>query len=143
MLSSNLDWKVSHPVKNCPAVFAPRGLLDELLKKFSNPGLGHPMDFIPWDPSCCSFHTLVSFLLPWYPALKMTTPLESRAFFLCANFKRLSIISDVIKSCWRNSGMKRIKILTSPTSKTFRVMTETSSLAAQIFWPNLNSILFF
>ena len=31
--------------------------------------------------------------------------------------------------------MERIKTLTSPTSKTFRVMTETSSLAAQHLLP--------
>ena len=33
------------------------------------------MDFIPWDPSCCSFHTPGSFLPPWYPALKIAAPL--------------------------------------------------------------------
>ena len=66
MYSSNLAWKVSHPVKNFPAVFAPGGLLDELLlTKFSYPGLGCPMDFIPRDPNCCSFHTRGSFLPPW------------------------------------------------------------------------------
>ena len=50
----------SYPLKNCPAVFAPHALLDEL---------------IPWNPSCCSFHAPGSFLPPWYPALKMTAPL--------------------------------------------------------------------
>ena len=64
----------SFSVKYCPGVFAPRGLLDELLKKFSYPGPGHPIDFIPWDPSCCSFHTPGSFLPLWYPAVKMTAP---------------------------------------------------------------------
>ena len=33
------------------------------------------MDFIPRDPSCCSFHTPDSFLPPWYLTLKMTAPL--------------------------------------------------------------------
>ena len=60
--------------KNCPAVFTPRVLLDELLNKFSYPGLERRIDFIPQDPSCCSFHTLGSFLPPWYSALKMTAP---------------------------------------------------------------------
>ena len=71
-----MAWKVSYPVKNCPAVFTPRGLLNELLNKFLYPGLAYPMDFIPQDPSCCSFHTPGSFLLPWYPSLKITAPLE-------------------------------------------------------------------
>ena len=73
--SSYLAWQVSYPLKNCPAVFAPTDLLDELLNKFSYPSLGSPMDFIPRDPSCCSFHTPDSFLPPWYPTLKMTAPL--------------------------------------------------------------------
>ena len=34
------------------------------------------MDFIPRNPSSCSFHTLGSFLPPQYPALKMTAPLN-------------------------------------------------------------------
>lgn len=34
LYSSNLAWKFLHPVKNCQAVFAPRGFLDELLSKF-------------------------------------------------------------------------------------------------------------
>ena len=55
-------------------IFAPRSFLNKLLNKFSYPDLGCPMDFIPWDPSCCSFHTPGSFLPPWYPALKMTAP---------------------------------------------------------------------
>ena len=55
------------------AVFVPRGLLDELLNKFSYSGLERPMNFILWDPSCCIFHTPGSFLPPWYPALKMTS----------------------------------------------------------------------
>ena len=70
--SSNLAWKVLYPVKNCPAVFAPRGFLDELLNKFSYPSLGHPMDFIPRNPCCCSFHTPGSFFPPWYPELDTT-----------------------------------------------------------------------
>ena len=66
--------------KNCiplnfPVAFAHGGLLDELLNKFSYPGLGCPMDFIPWDPNCCSFHSPGSLLLPWYPALKITASL--------------------------------------------------------------------
>ena len=70
--SSSLALKVLYSVKNCPAVFAARDLWDELLKKFSCPSLGRPMDFIPLDPSCCGFHTPGSFLPPWYPELKMT-----------------------------------------------------------------------
>ena len=68
--------EVSYPVKNLPLVFAPHGLLDESLNKFPYPGFGHPMDFIPWDPSYCRFHTPGSFLPPWYPALKTTAPLN-------------------------------------------------------------------
>ena len=63
--------------ENFPAIFAPCGLLDELLKTFSYHGLGQPMDLIPRDPSCCSFHTPGSFIPPWCPALKMTAPLLS------------------------------------------------------------------
>ena len=58
--SSDLAVK-KFPVKNCGAVFPSRGVLDELLNKFSYPGLGYPVDFIPWDPSSYSFHTLDSF----------------------------------------------------------------------------------
>ena len=32
-------------------IIKPSDLLDELLNKFSYPGLGPPMDFIPRDPS--------------------------------------------------------------------------------------------
>ena len=45
--SSNMVGKVSCPVKKCPAVSTPCDLLDELWNKFSYPGLGCPMDFIP------------------------------------------------------------------------------------------------
>ena len=64
------------PFKICLAAFTSRGLLDELLNKFSCTGLGRPMDFIPRDASCCSFHVRGSFLSPCYPALKMTAPLN-------------------------------------------------------------------
>ena len=72
--SSNMVGKVSCPVKKCPAVSTPCDLLDELWNKFSYPGLGCPMDFIPWDPSVSIFHNPGSFLPPWYPAFKMTAP---------------------------------------------------------------------
>ena len=71
---SKLAWKVSYSVKNWPAVFALHGLLYELLMKFSYSSHGSSMDFIPWNPSSCSFHTLGSFHPPQYPAFKMTTP---------------------------------------------------------------------
>ena len=74
--SSNLARKVSYHVRNFPAVFALRGLLDELLNKFSYTVLGRPMDFIPRDPSCCNFYTPGSFHPFWYPALKMIAPLS-------------------------------------------------------------------
>ena len=83
--SLNLAWQVSYALKNCPAVFVPSGILNELLNKFSYPGLGRPMEFILHDPSCCSSHTPGGFLTPWYPALKMTTPLDhqfSKKFLL-------------------------------------------------------------
>ena len=51
--------------------------------------------------------------------------------FFCTSFKRLSTISDVIKSCRRSSGVKRIKKLTSLTSEAFVVKTETNILAEQ------------
>ena len=75
MRSSNLAGKVSYPVNICPAVFAPRGLLNELLNKFSHLDLGCSMNFVPTVPSCCSFHTLGSFLPPWHLAFKMAAPL--------------------------------------------------------------------
>ena len=73
------------PLNNCTAVFVPSGILNELLNKFSYPGLGRPMEFILQDPSCCSSHTPGDFLTPWYPALKMTAPLDhqfSKKFLL-------------------------------------------------------------
>ena len=69
-----LGLKSVAPRKNFPAVFAPRVLLDELFNKFSYSCVGNPMDFIPRDPFCFSFHTPGSFRPPWYPALKMTAP---------------------------------------------------------------------
>ena len=63
--------KVPHPPK-MSSIYLP---IDELLNKFSYSVFGRSMDFIPWDPSCCSFDTVGSFLPPWYPALKMTAPL--------------------------------------------------------------------
>ena len=68
------------PRTNCPAVFAPHGLLDKLLNKFLYPSLGHPIDFIPRDPSCCSFHTSGSFLPPWY-RIKNDRSLSYKQFF--------------------------------------------------------------
>lgn len=61
------------PVKNRLAVFAHCGLLDELFSKISHPSLKSPVDLIPQDPSWHSFHTLWSFLLLRYAALKMTS----------------------------------------------------------------------
>ena len=60
---------------------APHGLLDESLNKFSYSGLGHPMDFIRRHLNCCNSHTADSLLPPWYPALKMTTPLLDPDWF--------------------------------------------------------------
>ena len=51
--------------------------------------------------------------------------------FFCASFKRLSTISDVIKSSRRSPGVKRIKKLTCLTSEAFVVKTETNILAEQ------------
>ena len=80
------------PRKNCSAVFAPRGLLDELLNKLSYPCPGRHMDFISRDPSCCSFHAPGNFLPPWCPALKMTAPLQSSGSFY------FSVIIQTLKS---------------------------------------------
>ena len=63
-----------YPVKSYPAVFTPRGLLDELLNRCSNTGLGSPIDFIPRSLSSCSFYYPDSSIPPQYPALKTTAP---------------------------------------------------------------------
>ena len=70
--SSNLTWKVSYPIKNCPAVFARCGLLHKLLNKFSCPGLGGPMEFVPRNSSSWSFSRPDSFLLPWFPSVPVS-----------------------------------------------------------------------
>ena len=95
-----ISSEVSCPVKNCPPVSAPRGLLDELLNKFSYTGLGNPMDFIPWDPSCCIFYTPDSFLPPWYPALKMTAPLFKAAQPVFNRYVQWSSVDDPNKKKW-------------------------------------------
>ena len=104
-----MAWKVLHPETNYPAVFTPGGLLDKLLNKLSYPGLGRPMDFIPRDPSCCSFHTSGSFLLLWYPALKMTAPL----FSLTQKSDLLDVSSNNIEHCNinLNKGAKNKSLL--------------------------------
>ena len=39
-------------------------LVASWINKFSHSVLGRLMDFIPGDPTCCSFHNPVSFLPP-------------------------------------------------------------------------------
>ena len=101
--SSYLTWQVSYSLKNCPIVFAPSDLLDELLNKFSYPGLGSHMDFIPRDPNCCSFHTADSFLPPWYPTLKMTAPLGTKIcciYLICISIHRVIVLFFDSETLW-------------------------------------------
>ena len=66
-----------------------------------------------------------------YTCIRYRDELREPWTFFSGSFERLSTISDVIKSCHRSPGMKRVKSLTSPTSNEFVVTTETNILAAQ------------
>ena len=65
-----------------------------------------------------------------YSCVRYRDKLREPWSFVGASFKWLSTISDVIRSCRRSSGMKRIKIWTSPTSEACVVTTEMNILAA-------------
>ena len=75
--SSNLAWRFSYPLKNYRAVFASSGLLDELLNKFSYPGLGRPMEFIPPESQLLKVSYPGQFTSALVPRIKEDRSLKS------------------------------------------------------------------